>query len=65
MSQRMPDYETLRARQARPQEGHVDASLLHATRMVLAERERELLALRGPCSNKSCTLHYAHYGPCL
>lgn len=31
---------------------------------VLAERERELLELKGPCSNKACRLHYAHAGPC-
>lgn len=36
--------------------------LLEATRAVLAERERELLELKGPCS--TCRLHYAHSGPC-
>lgn len=35
-----------------------------ATMFVLAERERELLALKGPCSWKDCRLHYAHSGPC-
>lgn len=35
-----------------------------ATRFVLAERERELLLLKGPCSNRDCRLHYAHAGPC-
>jgi hypothetical protein len=38
--------------------------LLTATRCVLAEREKELLALKGRCSNAHCSLHYAHYGPC-
>jgi hypothetical protein len=33
-----------------------------ATACVL--RERELLELKGPCSNKECRLHYAHSGPC-
>jgi hypothetical protein len=31
---------------------------------VLAERERELLELKGPCSFKDCNLHRAHSGPC-
>jgi hypothetical protein len=35
-----------------------------ATKAVLAERERELLELKGPCSNKACRLHHAHSGPC-
>jgi len=39
---------------------------LAVSRTVLAERERELLALRGPCSNAvdNCRLHHAHAGPC-
>ena len=37
---------------------------LAATRAVCAERERELLALKGPCSNRNCSLHFAHAGPC-
>jgi hypothetical protein len=35
-----------------------------AIRAVLAERERELLELKGPCSNEKCQLHFAHSGPC-
>lgn len=35
-----------------------------ALRSVLADRERELLDLKGPCSNRACPLHYAHSGPC-
>lgn len=31
---------------------------------VLADRERELLDLNGPCSNRQCRLHLAHSGPC-
>ncbi|HEY8702268.1 MAG TPA: hypothetical protein VIM08_15110 [Arthrobacter sp.] len=31
---------------------------------ILAERERELLQVKGPCSFKECKLHYAHFGPC-
>jgi hypothetical protein len=31
---------------------------------VIADRERELLTLKGPCSNKACRLHYAYSGPC-
>lgn len=44
----------------------LDREILHlrACKKVLIERERELLELKGPCSNKSCTLHYAHSGPC-
>lgn len=48
--------------------GRVDALvpkyLLDAARAVLADRERELLELKGPCSNSACRLHYAHSGPC-
>lgn len=35
-----------------------------STEAVLADRETELFRLKGPCSNKSCSLHYAHSGPC-
>lgn len=31
---------------------------------VLQDRERELLEIKGPCSNAACRLHYAHSGPC-
>lgn len=31
---------------------------------VLADREAELLELKGPCSSANCRLHYAHRGPC-
>lgn len=40
------------------------AARIGATRAVLADRERELLELKGPCSNPGCRLHYAHSGPC-
>lgn len=33
-------------------------------RSVLAEREAELLELKGPCSCAGCRLHNAHRGPC-
>lgn len=39
-------------------------SMLRATQFVLGERERELLELKGPCSKRTCRLHYAHAGPC-
>ncbi|MBM0235933.1 hypothetical protein JNW88_00325 [Micromonospora sp. ATA32] len=35
-----------------------------AAKAVLADRERELLDLKGPCSTTGCPLHYAHSGPC-
>lgn len=35
-----------------------------ALRRVLDERERELLAVKGACSNADCRLHRAHSGPC-
>ena len=35
-----------------------------ALKSILADRERELLAAKGPCSTKACRLHYAHSGPC-
>jgi hypothetical protein len=35
-----------------------------ALETVLRDREQELLEIKGPCSNKSCPLHYAHRGPC-
>lgn len=42
---------------------------LRAAKAVLAEREQELLELKGPCSGGQtnlgrCRLHYAHSGPC-
>lgn len=37
---------------------------LRASKSVLAERERELFELKGPCSESTCSLHYAHSGPC-
>lgn len=37
---------------------------LAAAHAVCAERERELLKLKGPCSTDNCPLHYAHAGPC-
>lgn len=40
------------------------AEEIRMLRHVLADRERELLEVKGPCSLKQCSLHYAHYGPC-
>ena len=37
---------------------------LNAAKAVLADREKELLTLKGPCSTHFCRLHYAHSGPC-
>lgn len=42
---------------------------LTVAKAVLADRERELLKLKGPCSGGQvgvgpCRLHYAHGGPC-
>lgn len=37
---------------------------LSAAVAILAERERELLELKGSCSNIKCHLHYAHSGSC-
>lgn len=45
-------------------EATAPAYLLDAARAVLADRERELMELKGPCSNGACRLHYAHSGPC-
>ena len=39
-------------------------ALLAATEAVCADREVELLTLKGPCSTTECRLHYAHSGPC-
>lgn len=36
---------------------------LAAVEAVLADREGELLALKGPCSLKDCRLHFEHSGP--
>jgi hypothetical protein len=35
-----------------------------ALRHLLADRESELVGLKGPCTNRRCRLHYAHSGPC-
>ena len=43
---------------------HVCCYHLAAAKAVLADRERELLELKGPCTTKACRLHYAHSGPC-
>lgn len=40
------------------------AARVKALEAILADREAELLALQGPCSNRSCRLHSAHRGPC-
>ena len=37
---------------------------LAALRSVLADREAELLEVKGPCSNGACSLHHTHRGPC-
>jgi len=37
---------------------------LRAARAVLADRDAELLELKGPCSGPGCRLHCAHRGPC-
>lgn len=37
---------------------------VRALEAVLADRERELLELKGPCTSRTCRLHYAHSGPC-
>lgn len=50
------------ARPARPAPAQDFA--LRAAKAVLAERERELLELKGPCSASTCRLHRAHAGPC-
>lgn len=42
----------------------VPAHRLAAAKAILAERERELLDLKGPCSSAKCRLHHAHAGPC-
>ncbi len=41
-----------------------DRCICGSLRAVLADRERELLDLKGPCSSAACVLHYAHSGPC-
>ncbi|WP_346536963.1 hypothetical protein [Micromonospora sp. DPT] len=52
------------AEQHRQQQRADSDHLVAALRRVLAERERELLELKGPCSVDRCSLHYAHSGPC-
>ena len=37
---------------------------LAPARIVLADREAELLEVKGPCSFKQCRLHHGHRGPC-
>lgn len=38
--------------------------LLDAAKSVLADREKELLELKGPCTTEYCRLHRAHSGIC-
>jgi hypothetical protein len=40
------------------------AHVISTLRAILADRERELLELKGPCFTRRCRLHYAHSGPC-
>lgn len=50
-----------------PTEGDSSAVLerkLAAAKAVRADREAELLKLKGPCRVAGCRLHYAHSGPC-
>jgi len=47
-----------------PQQDSTVGYRLRAVISILAERERELLQVKGPCSFKECRLHYAHSGPC-
>lgn len=37
---------------------------VRALKAVLADRERELYMLKGPCRSTGCPLHYAHSGLC-
>ncbi len=39
-------------------------STIAGLRSILADREKELLDVKGPCSCDRCRLHYAHSGPC-
>jgi hypothetical protein len=43
---------------------HVCCHHVAGLRSIKDDRERELLELKGPCSNSACSLHYAHSGPC-
>ena len=42
----------------------VSKDRLDVAERIIAELERELLDIKGPCSFAQCRLHYAHYGPC-
>jgi hypothetical protein len=37
---------------------------IESLQYLLALRERELLAIKGPCSYSYCRLHAEHSGPC-
>ena len=41
-----------------------DVRKIHVLERILADRERELLELKGPCSTARCRSHFAHSGPC-
>lgn len=45
-------------------EEHACCYHVAAAKAILADRERELMTLKGPCSTTGCRLHYAHSGPC-
>jgi hypothetical protein len=60
----IPPTEALGRYIAAYQSDHECCHHVVAAEAVLAERERELLELKGPCSNKQCRSHYAHSGPC-
>ncbi|WGH21757.1 hypothetical protein SEA_INKED_73 [Arthrobacter phage Inked] len=55
----MPNMSSEKAKSFKPNRPRVEGLFA-----VLRIRERELLKLKGPCSNKSCRLHKEHQGPC-
>jgi hypothetical protein len=60
----MPSAESHVVRPSQARDDHTCCYHVAAAHSVLADRERELLAIKGPCSTKTCRLHYAHSGPC-
>lgn len=56
----MAHFVTVRRQSEAPRNTAEDR--VRALEAVLADREQELLELKGPC--RTCRLHFAHSGPC-
>lgn len=55
----MNDVESIRSALVADQQSQIEK-----LRSRLAEREQELVSLKGRCKRRGCPLHFEHSGPC-